>query len=1502
MTVVNPTHQGKNGVVRTYVFVGSVPKAVVQAAERAGQWSARDAAVLREFYGADFRTRLSPPVPGQSMLESQLLSWRPVSGGAVDTLDELAAMIGDAVTPRELNAATFQNLDEFNFIDKFKPSDVEVKRSSAPESGPTVYSPIATFPEDTIHDLRQKIFLATRIPPGRQHLFYERADGVVRLPYRVYVGDAPVSSDIRTALTATGGPTLVGVPVDKAIEETVQRTGELRVDALDTFQRLDAEPLQVTRVYVVDLFTVLRPLTDPEAHPDLAGVLRDRYQFDLLYYGGILRFWPQLSPEALHTFLAEPDAVAEKFPLLDPSYRSTETRVRAEQGILERAHAFRIPDAILARTAVTAAVIHVAPRSGRMRVDVRNVFDWVATGPGLPAVTARVPLESGRLSNVAKRHASSFMPRVDAAATWFVEHPDRRVAVSFMLVDPDADPSRAALGLAHITLLEDGNYTISAWWGEDERLTFGDVIKKCIAATAPLTAAVNAMGPAAFPIGGELHPPTDAKLAIVPISTPRGGPASTGDQKKASGDAKSASFGEITAATFWPHAITTAEFQEIVEGLRRYERAGVIAVRGLQQTGTFVFQYRKGVTGYDPSAVDRVIRRPDEKLNLNRYAYLTDPSFATRWAYVYAGRTVRLHHRATDIKVEVVAADGVDEFVEITRSIYALLDGFAAAGRKAHVRVSEGTSKVLKRLQERDPKLFDLKRYDSSATVYSVLCQAGRQPVIYSPEEAAVLRKERKNARLTAYWNFTEGRPAFYACPSPQYPHLRLQSGRHPQGYCLPCCNHTVAAEGSRSARVNAWCLESAMRGAPGPGGPPTEGMDSRHVLAYGKTIPVGRIGEIPSQLSTSLFVDAFASIQQEEPHDGVVAILEPHGGPASLKKGGRTAIGGVSLCLVGVEQSTPAVPAAGFMFAVAHLLSHAANPVETVVRELCAAARGQFTSLASGAAAVFPTSGDLADALVEAFVRRTPALSPLSPGGDAGRSWEEIVTELVFIVHGVHIVRFVDTLGSITVSTSPECVAALTSSSCYNAPPKIAMVMVSEAGVYPIVATNAHTYIRNPPDTRWKLARTVFAAGGDDRVLELLRPVVVAMGRAQTGVVSPPAMLRFLCAHPKRFKTVTKLVNRRGLCYGLMLDGVYFPVQLSRLASDSLPSHFGVRPASDASLRDVMAVVDEVNAFMKKSDRSFVEITPEGTIVDESGGAIGFIAQGLRFYHKREAAKQGVTTLMPYDPREVDEALHRYTGASGAAPPSGTRIATSGAAPPSGTRIATVNSSLDDLAAREAYTNNTYRLLLAEFAAALYGERDETIRSWLLAAVKRTRFNSPASITQFRDELVARLAAFPAALSTIQSIIAKTYAAGGQAAAISAAVVSAVEATAFDFDKKTLHRLQKLKDHAAVLGELRKLLTPRVQPVDAPGEAVADAKERLGNMFAACVLDTTVPRPQCYGGKLVIDRAKFGPLLDILASDILNRYKTPMMGSSTAGVIDETRFIERPGEKLIVR
>lgn len=77
-----------------------------------------------------------------------------------------------------------------------------------------------------------------------------------------------------------------------------------------------------------------------------------------------------------------------------------------------------------------------------------------------------------------------------------------------------------------------------------------------------------------------------------------------------------------------------------------------------------------------------------------------------------------------------------------------------------------------------DPVLFKPKLQSDG---YSRICQRRFQPMIADPSDS----------KAVEYYNFTFDKPQHYKCPSKDAPVLGFIKGKHPNGYCLPCCRKT---------------------------------------------------------------------------------------------------------------------------------------------------------------------------------------------------------------------------------------------------------------------------------------------------------------------------------------------------------------------------------------------------------------------------------------------------------------------------------------------------------------------------------------------------------------------------------------------------------------------------------------------------------------------------------------------------------------------------------------
>ncbi|QED21678.1 G1340L [African swine fever virus] len=126
VTLYNPV---ENEYTKTFIFLGSVPANVLQACRKDLQRTPKDKEILQNFYGEDWEKKLS----------------QYVVGGDSDDLDEFEKLFVE---------------------DRGEETNVMMPEIE------TMYSEYSIFPEDTFKDIREKIYVATGIPPYRQHIFF----------------------------------------------------------------------------------------------------------------------------------------------------------------------------------------------------------------------------------------------------------------------------------------------------------------------------------------------------------------------------------------------------------------------------------------------------------------------------------------------------------------------------------------------------------------------------------------------------------------------------------------------------------------------------------------------------------------------------------------------------------------------------------------------------------------------------------------------------------------------------------------------------------------------------------------------------------------------------------------------------------------------------------------------------------------------------------------------------------------------------------------------------------------------------------------------------------------------------------------------------------------------------------------------------------------------------------------------------------------------------------
>jgi hypothetical protein len=1428
-----------NNTQEVYIFLGKVPTAILDAAN-AGypEWDPKHSKILQKFYGSKWKTILSP------------INKKQYTGG--NDFDDFDDITIDTKT------------DTIVFD---QPIDTNIKTNKKQVN----YVDISIYPEDTLDNLKDKIFVATGIDYCKQHLFqYE--DGSPQTTYQLLIDGAEVKTNIVDIIESIKHKRddidyISGIPIDKSIEKYKE---DLIIDAMDIFTNMESHP---TDIYVVNIDIFINNI-----EKEIKQIIKDKYKFDLFYFGFVLKYWPSIPSNAFKMMVLSPKELSIQYPYLFKSLKKVKNMISAEQEIINNIYnrsketKLRYSEIVdYGGIAITKAKINIRPQELNSLLNIRNIFEIIKTNGQLPAIMANMQsFDMGIIDHknnyvLEKTHISSNIFRYGPGASkdldQFLDKPLKDQGVSFVIVKDDIGKGNVLTRKPHfiyLTIYLNGKYSIESTWNEVERVDFKQIISQMTKSSKHILEEINKYKPMTIPLGNHLQMPSENKTDI----------------------------NSMTICVYWPHAFTNVGFKNLRLRLRRYEDAGIISIKPVQQPGTYSFNFLKNMIDYESNTA--IERRLFTTGNIkNKYNYLSNSDARSVWDSIYFGKSVKLYQKSTVLKIEISNVN-MSEFKFISTYMLTFLDSLLYGSDKIEGIVSSNVKNKsvgrLRSLQEKDPNLYKLKQFDNNATSYSILCQGERQPEILTKKEA----KKYKKSEITKFWNFTDHESAYYRCPSKNFPYLQFNVGKHPLGYCLPCCKKTNIIPNSRSELRTKKCLTDYKVDASKTG----IKQNTRHILSYGKETEVGRISYAPSSISYKLLYNSLE-------HPFVYR-------------------------LIGVNQTTKTMPSAGFFYALASAFEYESHDFVKEIVDTVNMLGDSYISLAEGAASVFRSPAELINTIVDTFIyiEGGPVFSHFGPGGMAHKSWKKIITSIIRIRFNIEILEFVDIDNSIVdeeidendpgvysidgelfklgLEGKMQFVADSVSidklRNSKKTPYSFAIIVTNKYGSYPFVAMDQKAFMKH---TRgYGPARRFFSSTYDDgefkdTVISELRDMVMSEVKIRCNI-SPNKyldlnMITKICEE-NNYHIEYQLINLRSMCYGIIIknsdeDNVYFPIPYS-------PSY--LKPKIEGKSAAFMYYGARPNLIYPPESLNTVFKTISGYLglqvkfkMMRDGKNIGFIcdyecneSSTLIFYHDPSSKKSfewsnAPETNIPYNMNEIDELIY---GANG--------------------NPDTELPEKDQQIANEGiYKNNMYKLFITEFISGIKDLRNKKIRQKIIKLIKENKMQKTTEIKKFYHDLDKLLNNdnndFNNDIWKIKKII-KTCKNGS---IMRNELIKNIESDVFDFDREVISELRNNKSIKCVKDGLDKIIKPKIHFIGDSDASNIDIK----NIYTAC--STSLEnQSQCYGKKLKMIKSKYNAFISILASDIMNPGKKDLIYLLSSGIVDMFNFTSDHGETIKIK
>lgn len=1456
----------RNVNLHTYVMLGNISKGIWNACNyyhtvNAGQRSAYDK-LLKEFYGSDFKSKLGLDIKDYSTawltvpekLEIIGTNEKYISGGEETksdpvknfelkewtvTYDEPSEYIGvDDKIPLHRHGSAIEDEIDDSDIEALLAETTDVKEVSTPgraaklitssvsmedlrtdfEPGIEYITDTHVYPEDKFSELKDKIYLVSNIPTYRQHLFYIDRNRLQTL-YKIHA-EGIYKIDIRTL--GDNKDNIFGIPIDKYLYDI---RDSIRVEALDTFKILGKSLSGDNVIYVVDLARFTHRIQS-----QLVDMVNDTYQFELFYYGFVVKYWPQLTQECFYDYVISEPELQHKYPDLAKNKITLAGIYKAEKDIIDYNYknitrAMSYADNSGVSIAITQMIATVS--GNRVMLNIRNLFDKLRVTRCIPEIHAYIEYNNKKYL-LRKRHIRNGSD-IQFPSGVLMKN-GITIAISLRKSDQESFHAKSTISIMEneqsrylfLNIWPNGKYYVRTIWNEEDELDFEDIIKIMKKFTDPIIHGINNLGRYAFIAGKEL--PVITKQNI--------------------------SYQSLNICIFWKKVMLESTFKVIRSLWEPYMRARITGQRNVQQFDKYEFLFRKGMYEFDTTAIERIITASNNIILSNYYSYLSNNTIKQKWEQNYDGRIVKMSHRTTDVRFEV--SDIRENEFQLFQQYIILFVYRALNDEKVKTALSSTRSykdvKKLRKLREQDPELFNLKKYGSKK-VYSIICQNQRQPLIYTQDELKSMPAHEVK-KLVQYWNFTLNKPAFYGCPNRKYPHLSFMVGMHPKHYCLPCCNKKPQlGEGSKKTRINSICLQKHKYIGDDSG---EETVISRHIMNYGKDIDIGRLSKLPQ---TSIKNLLFGTLNDNK----------------------------LNYYLYGVPQHIPGIENIGIIYAIAEAMD---VPMEDLMKRLIhelkkSGSDSIFNTLLNGTLSeYFRSLDDLIASIKELFLD----MKMFSKEFQRFKQWPELFTELFHILFKISLFTFIDKDGSgsnielfipdilknemLYVSRisaadntdrSDPSAKGTSLISSLMAEQIYIMMIKKQNKYYPIFVIDADVYFKTAGiETR--------RFGFDDKVVQLVFSMVKYETREDKLSIEKRldlSVVKEFTINRVEYKLIKKFINKQNLCYAVLLETasgqIYVPIEYSVYISDSIDVSFESFNRADYNLNLELLInfINDFNKFVQEnysinSDSSglysYKLLEPKGYIgigsqtanAPITSGIVGLYTDVDMIFYFNKYADESVDQKLPvkiikYDYCEINKLILE--------------------------RSKPVEDNRTKLIGESLYNNYLYQLFVIEFVNFLDNERNSQLRSKIKSLITETNFKK--DISGFRKEIRALLKDYPADYNILQNQLLAFYYEHFNKEEL----IRQIDLTTYEFDRVTMNRLKKLPREELKV-ELRKLAEQFSVQKDFDSTGV-----KFPNIYMPCE-DMTDETGYCDKKKLIINRP-IDDFIDILATDLMDDLKS---------------------------
>lgn len=794
-----------------FIILGPRDKKIIQEIEKISKSYSTSNKLLKDEFGKDWYTKLGFDFKINKDVKI---------GGADDDISEL--IINDPSS----NNGTIDISDYIEMSDNIDTADkkahyqsIETNVTNVKKQLVHIYD-MVLFPEDKISDLKYKINRFFNIPIFRQHLWYMNRGQSFPLKYTFMQSGSMITvnmlKEIITKTSDKDDENILGIPVNMYL---YKNKDNLKIESSDHFTLIGNiyKKYNIIEYHLVDLENFIEPVRS-----ELRQLSNnDKYQLNILYYGFIFKYYPQLNIAAFEEYIDD-ISLKNSYPQLDPSMDELNYIDKQQNMMIEL---YNLMDQYPKETRIvndevkkslTHTTLKVTSNFKSKILNFRILFDLYELDDNVDNIklydiydNRHLILNKTYMDN--KKSLDKIIPNVMYFRIIISRNPYQKI---------------------NLYIYPNGSYAIESSWNEELMYQFDNINHLVHIHVEPVIKKINSMK-------SKIMYQNNYELPLINPSNVK--------------------YIDINISLFWKHAISSDMFKHMKHLLETFVSANIIQEKQIEKN-MYSYFFKKGIYELDA-------RRIEKQSNINNYyAYLFNSDIRQKWFTLFENiRVLNIIHRFSDIKLEI---NGIkeDEYYIFIRYIILLFVKFKDMANLNKNIVDDDNivkrmySKPLNSLKEQDPELYNLKQHGSNI-VFSKICQKPFQPTLMNEEQFEKLNKDNKK-NVVKYWNFTTNTPAYYRCPNAKLPYIKFITDKHPKGYCIPCCKKTPISDKvtDKQRIIYETCIKDGKCTKKDVGK-----SSSRYIMSYGKSIDIGRLSNLPESTLEPLFYDSIMESTNED-------------------------------------------------------------------------------------------------------------------------------------------------------------------------------------------------------------------------------------------------------------------------------------------------------------------------------------------------------------------------------------------------------------------------------------------------------------------------------------------------------------------------------------------------------------------------------------------------------------------------------------------------------------